>query len=192
MKRISTVMFAVAAALLLLSGCASDKMMAIPAPAAATAPPEGKATVVFLRTSFLGSAIQSTVFDVTSSPADLVGIISVNKKLAYVTDPGPRRFMVVSEAADFMDADLLAGRTYFVRITPRMGMWKARFSLAPIPASTADLESDLAGCTWIDNTAASRDWARSNMADILAKKADYLPEWTVKANKPLLKSGDGR
>ncbi len=46
--------------------------------------------------------------------------------------------MVVSEAADFAKADVEAGKTYYVLVTPRMGWWKARFSLRPLMREQLD------------------------------------------------------
>ena len=34
-------------------------------------------------------------------------------------------FSVVGEAADFLEADLAAGKTYYIQVAPRMGAWKA-------------------------------------------------------------------
>ena len=76
-------------------------------------------------------AIQSTVFDVTDDAPRMVGIVSAKTKIAYEVAPGEHHFMVVSEAADFMRADLAAGKTYYALVTPRMGVWRARFSLLP-------------------------------------------------------------
>jgi len=124
-----------AGALLVLSvlstGCASTKMVDSASQTIQPAPSD-QAQVVFLRVSSFGGAIQSTVFDATEAESQFIGILSAGKKLSYLTSPGKRKFMVVSEAADFLEADLLPGKTYYAMVTPRMGAWKARFSLYPI------------------------------------------------------------
>lgn len=69
-------------------------------------------------------------------------------KVAYHTEPGEHMFMVIAESADFMQATLEAGKTYYAQIVPRPGVWKARFSFRPI--------NDIAGETrlqqWIAET----------------------------------------
>lgn len=63
--------------------------------------------------------------------------------------------MVVSEAADFMDAELETGKTYYALVTPRLGVWKARFSLRPMTAVELDgqqLREWLDACERIENS----------------------------------------
>lgn len=175
-----------------LGGCASERMMSVTQPVALSQPQPDKATVVFLRTSMLGAAIQSSVFDVTDGDPKLIGIVSSSKKVAHLSPPGRHRFMSVGENADFLDADLDAGKTYHVRVSPRMGLWKARFVLEPIPPTDSDLAGDLAGCGWVENTPSSIEWAVSNRPSILSKKADYLADWEKSADKLMLKASDGR
>jgi len=119
----------------LLAGCAGPITHMREAPGGvSTAPPPGKAVVVFLRPSSLGFAIASSVYELKAGGDAFVGIVPAKRKLVYVTDPGSTRFMVVSEAADFMAAELEGGKTYYALVTPRMGAWKARFSLRPVTA----------------------------------------------------------
>lgn len=165
--------------MIFLGGCASEHMISIPAPPVASAPAPDKATVVFLRPSIIGGAIQSSVFDVTGETR-LVGIVSAGRMLAHVTEPGSRRFMVIGENADFLEADLVAGRVYYARVEPRMGMWKARFALVPLAANASDLASDLASCTWVDNTPASWRWAQENKPSIEEKRAEFLVKHEAK------------
>jgi hypothetical protein len=124
-----------------------------------------------------------------------VGIVPTKKKLAYSVAPGKTRFMVVSEAADFMDAELVAGKTYYVVVAPRMGVWTARFSLRPVGAErlgTQEVADWLKECAPIENTDDSRAWAKEHWADIQEKKLKYLREWEAKADKPILSPADGR
>jgi hypothetical protein len=174
-----------------LASCASSRMADIPEPAYVSAPRADQATIVFLRPSTFGFAIQSAVFDVTEKPPTFVGIVSAGKKIGMSTTPGQHRFMVVSEAADFMDAELNAGKTYYALVTPRMGMWRARFSLRPAPADSPDLAGYLKDTNWVENTADSQAWAKSNLDSVLAKKAEYIGEWEAKPDKPILHAGDG-
>ncbi|HYG85294.1 MAG TPA: hypothetical protein VD978_03465 [Azospirillum sp.] len=182
----------VGAAALLLSGCASKHMVEITEPAAVASPAPDKSTLVFLRPSVFGGAIQSPVFDVTDGTPQFIGIVSASTKLAYVTPPGKRRLMVVGENAGFLDADLGAARTYYARVDPQMGLWKARFALEPVPASNSALTEQLDSCKWVGSGQSAADWARENMSSVKAKMADYLPDWEKQPTKPNLRPEDGR
>jgi len=65
-----------------LSGCASSRMK----PEAETpfVLPAGQVQVIFMRPSFVGGAVQSSVFDITGDTDVLVGIVSSGTKVRYV------------------------------------------------------------------------------------------------------------
>ena len=178
----------VTAAIALLSGCASSKMI-VQENQELVAPSAGKAQVVFMRSTFVGSAIQASVFDVTSGEPEFIGIISNDTKLAHVTDPGKRVFMVVSEAADYMEANLAAGKTYYSMVTPRMGAWKARFSMHPVRNSgggefqydSRQFQDWLEKTRFVTNTAESTAWAKENLSNIKDKHARYWEVWKQKS-----------
>lgn len=183
-------------AMLLLGACAgSSAYMQDVAPENANyQPAAGKALLVFMRPSGMGFAVQSTVFDVTDDAPRMVGVVSAKTKLAYDVAPGEHHFMVVGEAADFMRAELVAGKTYYALVTPRMGVWKARFSLRPVA------KMELAGdqfrewfddCRWVENTPGSTQWFADNRDSILEKQREYWGEWHAKPNKPILFATDG-
>jgi len=173
----------------ILAGCVSSHVAKVPEPAVMASPQADKAVVVFMRPSSFGGAIQSSVYDVTDGQTSF---ISAGTKIAYSSDPGMRRFMVIGESADFMDADLLAGKAYYALVRVRMGAWKARFSLAPLLATSPELASYLNDTDWVENSPSASDWARANMSSVKAKQAEYLPNWLQKPDKPRLKAEDGR
>lgn len=183
-------------AILLLGGCAgSSAYMRDVAPEKANyQPAAGKALVVFMRPSGMGWAVQSTVFDVSGGAPQMVGVVSAKTKLAYDVAPGEHHFMVVGEAADFMRADLAAGKTYYALVTPRMGVWKARFSLQPVAKmelAGAQFRGWYDDCRWVENTPASGQWFADNRDGILEKQSKYWAEWQAKPNKPILFATDG-
>jgi hypothetical protein len=152
--------------------------------------------VVFMRPSTFGFAISSSVFDIRENSDEFVGIIPAKKKVVYKTTPGEHMFMVIGESADFMKASLQAGKTYYALVTPRMGVWKARFSLQPV--SKEQLHSDelkdwIGSCEIVENTEASFQWAKDNAPSIQSKKVEYLKKWDAKPEeeKPLLNPDDG-
>lgn len=188
-----------AAATLFSAGCAGSikNMREVARGAPEPAPAPGKAMIVFLRPSGLGYAIQSSVFEVKDGAPELVGIVAARAKVAWQVDPGRHLFMTVGESGDFLSADVVAGRTYYARVTPRMGVWKARFSLDPV--SRAELAApefgkQLGGCRWVELSPESAAWAASNREDVGAKLADYYPKWKAKAeqDRPKLLPEDGR
>jgi hypothetical protein len=182
----------IALTMLPLAACASDKMTMISEPTIVAAAPADEAVIVFVRPSVLGATIQSVVYDVSGDVPALVGIVSSETKIAYAVPPGKHRFMVVSEAADFMDAEVAAGKTYDTLVTARPGWWRARFSLWPVPPGDPDLAEQLRSCKWVDNTAASQQWAHDNMPSVQHRAAEYLPKWLAKADKPLLHVSDAQ
>jgi len=152
------------------------------APTQAAAVADSK--VVFLRATNFGGAIAASVFDVTEAgPPKFIGIINRGNKLAYPVKAGLYTFMVVSEAADFMQATVVGGKTYYALVTPRMGVWKARFSFKPVRGDELDGNQFAAwdrGTRLVANTPKTLAWAKDNAADIADKRDRYLPEWTSK------------
>lgn len=187
---------------LLLAGCASNPMDPVADQTIPAAAPD-KAQVVFMRDAYTGKAIVSSLYDVTDGKTHFIGVMANGTKIAYPTTPGKHTFMVVSEAADFMEADLVAGKTYYALVTPRMGLWKARFSLWPIsndPEAAHSLKSkNFKG--WVEdtdlvtNSPKSLAWYERVKASIEKKRAEYWPVWQEKSADAVaertLKPSDG-
>jgi len=144
---------------------------------------------VFLRPSSFGGAIQASLFDITGDETRFIGVSSTGTQVVHDVAPGHHRFMVVSEAADFMEAELSPGQTYYAVVTPRMGAWKARFSLWPIKAASenefnwrnADVAKWIANARHVQNTPEGEAWFNANRASIIEKQADYLVVWNKKS-----------
>lgn len=177
---------------LFLQGCASSLMK--PADGRAlVAPPGENSRVVFLRPSSFGGAIQAALFDISGEETRFIGVSSTGTQVVHDVAPGRHRFMVVSEAADFMEADLAPGRTYYAVVTPRMGAWKARFSLWPIKTASenefnwqnADVAKWIANAKHVENTPQGEAWFKDNRASIAKKQADYLVVWNKKSASDL-------
>lgn len=151
-----------------------------------------KALVYFVRPQFLGFAINAAVYDGDK----FIGIVPYDQKLPYIADPGAHTFMVISEAADFMAADLVAGKTYYAQVMPRMGAWKARFSLDPISKAefaTPEIRQKIDAAPVIENKPAAYKWAEDNKASVLQKKAEFWAKWSEKdkSQQPTLRAEDG-
>ena len=181
-----------------LSGCAGTikNMQSFEGDPATIVPESGKAMIVFMRPSTLGFAIQSSVFRVTEGTPDMVGIVAAKAKVAYQADPGEHLFMVVGESADFMSAEVEAGKTYYALVTPRMGAWKARFSLKPVTRpeqDRTDLDGWLGACGWVEKSPATDAWAAENVASVQDKQTRYYKTWMEKdeGDRPRLTPEDG-
>ena len=116
----------------------------ISAPAAAIAPENHRALGYFLRPK--DSAYNLSLPWTTAT--NVVGFVPYNRKFPYLAVPGGARVRGVSEAADFMKADLLPGKTHFARMVPQIGAWRARWS--PWPVKNGDRETPV-GRRWIDD-----------------------------------------
>ena len=185
-----------------LAACAGSPMVTS-ANQTLTAPDPSKAQIVFMRDSFVGSAINASLFEVTGNGNEFIGIMANGTKISREVEPGEHTFMVVSEAADFMRADLEAGKTYYAMVTPRMGAWKARFSFQPVRKdgegkfSTASDEFGtwVAGTKLVENSQQSLLWAENNAASVNKKKDAYYTKWQAKdaeeQERQSLKATDG-
>lgn len=147
------------------------------APTAAVA----ESKVVFMRPSGMGGAVAATVFDVTDSDSKIIGIINMRGRLSYAVKPGIHTFMVVSEAADFMQVNVIPGKTYYALVRPRMGAWKARFSFEPLRGGDSRAEQWERSTSLVNNPARAQAWFRDNAASVEDKRSRYWPEWS---NKP--------
>jgi hypothetical protein len=90
--------------------------------------PEHKAIVYFVRASSLGFAINFTYFD----SAAVIGRFNGPKYLRYECGPGKHLFWARSENRDFVEAEVEAGKIYFIEAVPQMGGIKAGVKLLPV------------------------------------------------------------
>jgi hypothetical protein len=90
--------------------------------------PEDKAVVYFVRTSIAGFAINFSYFDSTK----LIGVFNGPKYIRYECQPGQHLFWARSENRDFVEAELEAGKIYFIEAIAKMGAIKASVELQPV------------------------------------------------------------
>ena len=149
--------------------------------------------VVFFRSSSVGAAVDASLYEVTGGDIKFIGVISYGTKVAFRTLPGKHTFMVVGENADFMEADLAAGKTYYGVVTPRFGAWTIRFSLWPVKrAEGSDYHFDAPAVKrWIqktklmENSEKSHRWYEKKKANIRKMHDKYLPLWEKKSPEDL-------
>lgn len=186
MKKIFTTLIT----LFFLAGCQST-LVQKSANQVLTNAPADKAQVVFMRVSALGGAVQASLFDTTSGTPEFIGISSTGTKLAYMVEPGERTFMVTGESADYLQANLEAGKTYYAVVAPRMGVWSARFSLRPIHKNrvfdndfnmeNSKFEKWLKDTTLVENAPTAIEWFEKNKGKIAKKHSKYWSAWNEKS-----------
>ncbi|MES2826367.1 MAG: hypothetical protein V4732_22435 [Pseudomonadota bacterium] len=153
--------------------------------------PSDKSQIVFLRSSsaIAGGKVPAVLFDVSGKEEILIGAIPNRAKVVHLTEPGQHYFMVHSnEAADFVAAELLPGKTYYVLVRPFPGAVTFRFSFAPFrnnPSEEFSLQSDrfkewLNSTSVVESTAETQTWYQNNLIDIDRKREAYWSIWLGK------------
>ncbi|MBW3566946.1 MAG: hypothetical protein KY410_03135 [Proteobacteria bacterium] len=181
---ISSRLLIVLSLILIASGCAAQSKHMRIVDTAPVSESEEQATIVFMRPSMYGGMIQASLFEVGNGIDDFIGISSAKTKLAYLVDPGKHRFMVVGESADFLDAEVDAGKSYYAIVSPRMGIGTARFSLYPVRAAgskfvhgSGEFAKWLQDTDWVTKTDTADQWYGQNRASIEKKYHRYLGDW---------------
>ena len=182
-----------AVALLSLSGCsgAIKNMQIATVDNTLTKPIEGKSKVIFMRPSTLAFGIQSSLFKIKDKKPSIIAIIAAKKKVSYDVEPGKHIFMIMGESADFMYANLLPNKTYYALVTPRMGIWKARFSLKPLTnmeLNSEEFKQWIQDCQTVESNTDTKIWANENIEDIQENYIECYKDWMGKdaSKRPLL------
>src|SRR4030042_5953860 len=111
----------------IMAGCAGRSQYMVKA-TPTEAPPPGKALVYFMRPSGMGFAINFQIWDGTH----FVGLSQAKSYFAYQCDPGRHLFLGIAENRVAIEADLVAGKSYFIGTNVRMGAMKARMDFTPV------------------------------------------------------------
>ena len=114
-------------ALIMLTGCAgSSPYMREATPVEGLS--SGKARVYFMRPSGLGFAIHFQIWD----RYRLIGLSQAKSYFAYDCEPGKRLFIGRAENKRAVEADLEAGKSYYIITQVNIGAWKARMTFIPV------------------------------------------------------------
>jgi hypothetical protein len=151
--------------------------------------PADQAQIIFIRPSAYGIGTKSSVFELIDGEPQFIGILGKGKKLAHFVEPGNHTFMVISEAADFMEANVVGGNTYYAVVKGRVGAWKARFSLHPVRNGSEgayQIDSErfqewMTKTKFVENTEASVEWANANHQSIVKKQNKFWKKWEAKS-----------
>jgi len=113
--------------LFLIAGCAgSSKYMAKATPI--DGPSADKALVYFMRPSGFGFAINFQIWDGDK----FIGLSQAKSYFGYQCNPGKHLFIGIAENKRGIEADLEAGKSYYVITQVRMGGWRARMAFIPV------------------------------------------------------------
>ncbi len=116
-----------ASVLVFIYSCAGSSSYMKPAESLLS-PTNEKALVRFMRPSGLGWAINFNIWD----GEKVIGNCVAKAQFDYLADPGKHLFVAISENKAFIEAELEAGKTYYVLTQVRMGAFKARVGLVPV------------------------------------------------------------
>ena len=97
--------------------------------------PMDKAVVYFARPSSNGLPANFSYYD----SIKFIGRFNGQKYIRYECEPGSHLFWAVSEKKDFVEAEVEAGKIYFILANPVMGVTKVRVELLPIDPSDEDM-----------------------------------------------------
>ena len=111
----------------LITGCAGSSQYMVKATPTAS-PPSEKALVYFMRPSGVGYAINFQIWDSNY----FVGLSQAKSFFTYECDPGKHLFLGFAENRVAIEADLEAGKSYYIGTNVRMGAWKARMGFTPV------------------------------------------------------------
>ena len=93
---------------------------------------DSKAMVYFLRPSGLGYAIHFQIWDYYKSDYKLIGLSQAKSYFVYECDPGKHLFIGFAENKRAVEADIEAGKSYYIITQVKMGAWKARMAFIPV------------------------------------------------------------
>lgn len=171
-------------AALVLSGC-SDLMRPAEQKPTATAG-EGRARVVFMRTSMVAGAIGVELFEIVNGDMKFIGQLPMGNKVIYETTPGEKVFMAYGSAADFMRANLVGGKTYYSIVRPNWGT--GGFAPTPVRADgttdynmkSKDFNDWITGTTHIEPNEKAQPWFEENKVRYQGIYREYWSRWLTK------------
>ena len=177
--------------LVFVASCAGSSAYMKPLDRLST-PTNDKALVRFMRPSGFGFAVNFNILD----GEKVIGNSVAKSQFDYLAAPGKHLFVGTAENKVFLDADLNAGKTYYVitRIYP--GAWYARVAFVPVNKGSefwdkvSEYETTLVKLE--PDTAMLKAWEEQNIQKIQKVLSDYESVWKDKYQWPKLMPEDGR
>jgi len=115
---------------ILLAACSTTGYMRDAQPS----PPPGddEVKVIVYRTAAFGGAENFPVYELIDCQGKLLGFTETDRYFEYRCPPGKHLFVTWGEGNAFIEADLEAGKTYFIRAYSKFGVLSARPGFAPV------------------------------------------------------------
>lgn len=155
-------------------------------------PTNEKALVRFMRPSGIGYAINFNIWD----GEKVIGNSVAKSQFDYLADPGKHLFVSTAENVVFLEAEVEAGKVYYILSRVKMGLWKARTELVPVTKGSEYWdevkvhEKELVKLA--PDTAAIQLWEAANKDKIKAVLSDYETKLKNEEQWPKLNREDGR
>jgi hypothetical protein len=176
---------------LFCSGCAGSSAFMRPTQSLMQ-PTEDMALIRFMRPSGFGFAINFNMLD----GDEVIGNSVAKSQFDYLATPGKHVFIATAENKAFLEADLEAGKTYYVLMRIYPGAWYARVAFVPVNKGSEywdqvkSYENTLRITT--PDRVALQKWQDSNKLKIDKLLTAYETEWTHAKDWPKLNREDGR
>ncbi len=176
--------------LFLLSSCAGSSSYMKPTTERAPLMKD-KAVVRFMRPSSFGFAVNINVLDGEKTIRNSVA----KSQFDYSTDPGRHLFIASAENQDYLEADLEAGKLYYVFTNIYPGIWRARVAFEPVTRGSKywdevqKYENELTLLR--SDEVELKIWQDVHAQDTKAMVAAYEND-PKKSEYPKLSAGDGR
>lgn len=177
--------------LLCCVGCAGHSSYMKPA-AVLKQPTADKALVRFMRPSGYGYVINFNVLD----GEKVIGNSVAKSQFDYLAEPGKHLFIATAENKSFLEADLQAGKTYYVITKVSMGAWTARVAFVPVTQGSKFWDKVKGYETTLTvvepDTDALLKWETANKGGIRKLVDTYEMVYKSKGPVPTLSLTDGR
>lgn len=115
---------------LALAACSTTSYMRDALPTPAPGPDEAK--VIVYRSASFGGVEHFPVFEWLGCDGKLLGFTETDRYFEYRCPPGKHIFITWGEGEAFIEADLEAGKTYYIRAYSKFGVLSARPGFAPV------------------------------------------------------------
>lgn len=155
-------------------------------------PTEDKALVRFMRPSGMGFAVEFNILD----GEKVIGNLDAKSQFDYLAEAGKHLFIAAAENKVFLEADLEAGKTYYILARIYTGAWKARVAFVAVNKGSEfwdkvkEYEKELKMLA--PNTEELQKWQDANIKKIKNIISNYETELKNREAWPKLNPEDGR
>lgn len=183
--------FALVLLALCFSGCAGSSAFMRPTPVLLQPTPD-KALVRFMRPSGYGFAINFNIMD----GEKVIGNSVAKSQFGYLAEPGKHLFIATAENKVFLEAELEAGKTYYIITNVYIGAWRARVAFEAVTRGSGlwdkvkEYENTLVKIE--PDKEALLKWETANRDKIKSLVSSYETKWKNKYTWEKLSPADGR